>query len=71
MESKPKVLFLLGGPGSGKGTLAKDLTNIYGFVHMSAGDLLRKEVKKGGEMAETLSSYMDHGKLIPGEITVK
>ena len=71
MESKPRVVFLLGGPGSGKGTVAESLVEKYGFLHMSAGDLLRAEVAKGGEMADELNSYMQNGLLVPGEITVK
>jgi UMP-CMP kinase len=71
MEAKPRVVFLLGGPGSGKGTIASCLVEKYGFVHMSAGDLLRAEVAKGGEMADELNSYMSNGLLVPGEVTVK
>lgn len=43
---KPIVLFVLGGPGSGKGTQCARIIKEYGFVHLSAGDLLREEVKK-------------------------
>jgi UMP-CMP kinase len=71
MEAKPRVVFLLGGPGSGKGTIASSLVEKYGFVHMSAGDLLRAEVAKGGELADELNSYMKNGLLVPGEVTVK
>ena len=71
MESKPRVLFLLGGPGSGKGTIGSGLVEKFGFVHMSAGDLLRAEVMKGGELAEELNGYMSQGLLVPGEVTVK
>ena len=71
MQSKPEVLFLLGGPGSGKGTLANDLVKKYNFVHMSAGDLLRAEVKRGEGMAEEINGYMTNGQLVPGEVTVR
>ena len=70
MEAKPRVLFLLGGPGSGKGTVAESLVEKYGFVHMSAGELLRNEVAKGGELAEELDNIMKTGQLVPGETTV-
>lgn len=70
MEAKPRVVFLLGGPGSGKGTVAESLVEKYGFVHMSAGDLLRAEVARGGELADELNEIMKSGKLVPGEVTV-
>ena len=41
IEDKATVFFVLGGPGSGKGTLCRDLVRDHGFVHLSAGDLLR------------------------------
>ena len=44
MEGKPTCYFVLGGPGSGKGTLCSKLVEDHGFVHLSAGDLLRAEV---------------------------
>ena len=56
--SKPHVFFLLGGPGSGKGTQAENLIRDYKFKHLSTGDLLREEQEKGGELAETIKSYM-------------
>ena len=71
MEVKPKVLFLLGGPGSGKGTIGNDLVKRFGFIHMSAGDLLRAEVKKSGELSEEINGYIKEGQIVPGEITVK
>ena len=40
-SEKPNVVFVLGGPGSGKGTQCANLVREYGFVHLSAGDLLR------------------------------
>jgi UMP-CMP kinase len=49
--SKPHVFFLLGGPGSGKGTQAEYLIRDYKFKHLSTGDLLREEKLKGGKLA--------------------
>ena len=46
MEGKPTCYFVLGGPGSGKGTLCSKLVEDHGFVHLSAGDLLRAEVSQ-------------------------
>lgn len=45
MDNKPTVVFILGGPGSGKGTQSELLRDHHKFVHLSAGDLLRAERK--------------------------
>ena len=41
MKNKPLVVFILGGPGSGKGTQCTKIRDHFKFVHLSAGDLLR------------------------------
>ncbi|KAI9370485.1 adenylate kinase-domain-containing protein [Aspergillus egyptiacus] len=77
-EKKPRfspaettVVFLLGGPGSGKGTQSSNLVRDYGFHHLSAGDLLRAEqVREGSEYGELIKSYIRDGKIVPMEITV-
>ena len=46
--SKVVVVFVLGGPGAGKGTHCANLVRDYGFVHLSAGDLLRAEQARPG-----------------------
>ncbi|KAI3436967.1 adenylate kinase [Psidium guajava] len=48
-EKKPTVVFVLGGPGSGKGTQCANIVQHFGFTHLSAGDLLRAEIKSGSE----------------------
>ena len=67
---KPNVVFILGGPGSGKGTMCELAEIQLGWVHLSAGDLLRAERQKGGPMAETIEEIITSGKLVPSEITV-
>ncbi|KAK1138989.1 bifunctional uridylate/adenylate kinase [Aspergillus melleus] len=77
-QSKPRfspsdvtVVFLLGGPGSGKGTQSSNLVRDYGFVHLSAGDLLRAEqVREGSQYGDLIKSYIREGKIVPMEITV-
>ena len=66
---KPEVIFVLGGPGSGKGTQWSKLVETYGFVHLSAGDLLRAERDSGSKEAELINSYIVEGKIVPVEIT--
>ncbi len=46
MNKGPTVIFILGGPGSGKGTQCQLLNEKHNFHHLSAGDLLRAERKK-------------------------
>lgn len=70
MEGKThQVLFILGGPGSGKGTQCDNLVEQYGCIHYSTGDLLRAEVKKGTELGKEVDGYMSKGNLVPGEVT--
>jgi UMP-CMP kinase family protein len=67
---KPNVVFILGGPGSGKGTMCKLAQIQLGWIHLSAGDLLRAERQKGGETADTIETFIKEGKLVPYEIIV-
>lgn len=50
-NEKPTVFFVLGGPGAGKGTQCAKLVENCGFVHLSAGDLLRAEMASGSDEA--------------------
>lgn len=70
MDAKPDVLFVLGGPGSGKGTQCAKLVEKYGFVHLSAGDLLRAERNSGSKNAILINDYINKGAIVPVEITV-
>ena len=67
---KPSVVFVLGGPGAGKGTQCQNLVNEFGCVHLSAGDLLRAERNSGSADAELINNYIKEGKIVPVEITV-
>ncbi|KAG0462222.1 hypothetical protein HPP92_020698 [Vanilla planifolia] len=46
---RPFITFVLGGPGSGKGTQCAKIAETFGFVHLSAGELLRKEILSNSE----------------------
>ncbi|KAH6587633.1 hypothetical protein BASA50_011237 [Batrachochytrium salamandrivorans] len=65
------IIFVLGGPGSGKGTQCDILVKQFGFAHLSTGDLLRDEVNRGTDLGSRLDSDMKQGKMVPLEITIK
>jgi UMP-CMP kinase len=67
---KPTVVFVLGGPGSGKGTMCSLAKAQLGWVHLSTGDLLRAERAAGGETAAAIERYITAGELVPNAITV-
>lgn len=65
------VLFVLGGPGAGKGTQCARLVEEYGFVHLSAGDLLRAEqTRAGSKYGELIAKCIREGLIVPQEVTV-
>ncbi|XP_022084207.1 adenylate kinase isoenzyme 5-like isoform X2 [Acanthaster planci] len=68
---KCKIIFVIGGPGSGKGTQCEKLVNNYGFTHLSSGDLLRAEVKSGSERGQKLTAIMENGDLVPQETVLE
>ena len=66
------VVFVLGGPGVGKGTQCALLVKDYGFKHLSAGDLLRAEQNRpGSELAELIKKHIKEGVIVPMEITIQ
>jgi UMP-CMP kinase len=70
--SRITVLFVLGGPGAGKGTQCENLVRDYHFTHLSAGDLLRAEQERpGSEFGDLIKSYIKDGKIVPMEVTVQ
>lgn len=67
---KPNVVFVLGAPGSGKGTQCSLIVSKTNFVHLSAGDLLRQEcVTSESQYGSLISTYIKEGKIVPVEIT--
>ncbi|PRQ76168.1 P-loop containing nucleoside triphosphate hydrolase protein [Rhodotorula toruloides] len=80
------VIFVLGGPGAGKGTQCARLVQHHGFVHLSArhsnhfrlsslhpaGDLLRAEQQReGSQFGAMIKEYITEGKIVPMEVTIK
>jgi len=66
---KPRYIVLLGGPGAGKGTLAKLLMEVLGIAHLSTGDVFRYEISNNTELGLKAKAYIDAGKLVPDSIT--
>lgn len=64
-------IILLGAPGAGKGTQADKLVEKYAFPHISTGDIFRKNIKEKTEIGVIAKSYIDAGRLVPDEVTVK
>ncbi|RYP24835.1 hypothetical protein DL765_000381 [Monosporascus sp. GIB2] len=66
------VIFVLGGPGAGKGTQCARLVRDYGFTHLSAGDLLRAEQDRpGSQFGDLIRDYIKNGRIVPMEGTVQ
>ncbi|MDO4966888.1 MAG: adenylate kinase [Lachnospiraceae bacterium] len=64
-------IIMLGAPGAGKGTQAKQIAEKYDIPHVSTGDIFRANIKEGTALGMEAKSYMDKGALVPDELTVK
>jgi adenylate kinase len=63
-------LILFGPPGSGKGTQSAKLVEKYGLIHLSTGDLLRKELKLKTPLGVEAQQFIDKGQLVPDEVVI-
>ncbi len=64
-------LVLFGPPGAGKGTQAERLVQKYSLVHLSTGDIFRRNIKEGTDLGKLARTYMDGGNLVPDEVTIQ
>ena len=67
-EMNMKII-MLGAPGAGKGTQAKQIAAKYEIPHISTGDIFRANIKNGTELGKKAKEYMDQGMLVPDELT--
>jgi adenylate kinase len=63
-------LILFGPPGSGKGTQSDKLVEAYGLIHLSTGNLLRKEIADKTPLGLEAKSFIDKGQLVPDEVVI-
>ncbi len=82
LEGNPKIVFVLGGPASGKGTQCANLVTEFGYTHISTGDLFRAEVQKVSRLSGynavkgtpeglEMKRIMAEGALVPYQLTVQ
>ena len=62
-------IIMLGAPGAGKCTQAKQIADKYSIPHISTGDIFRANLKAGTELGKKAKEYMDQGLLVPDELT--
>ena len=63
-------IIALGSPGVGKGTYAKEITEKYGILHLSTGDMFRENMKNNTELGKQAKEFINQGKLVPDEVTI-
>lgn len=65
-----KNIILVGPPGAGKGTLAKQLMTTYNLAHISTGDMFREAIAAKTELGILAKSFIDDGDLVPDDVTI-
>lgn len=61
-------IVLFGAPGCGKGTQAAKLKERYGINHVSTGEIIRSEIRRGTELGKQVAYCIEHGQLAPDEV---
>ena len=64
------VIIMLGAPGTGKGTIAKILSEDLNIPQVSTGDIFRKHIKEGTELGKIAESYISKGQLVADDVTI-
>jgi adenylate kinase len=63
-------IVIFGAPGSGKGTQSDKLIEHYNLFHISTGDVLRDNIRRGTDLGKTAKEYIDQGQLVPDELII-
>lgn len=64
-------IVLFGPPGAGKGTQAEKISNMYNILHISTGELLRKNIEEKTQIGLVALEYIERGKLAPDEVVLE
>ena len=64
-------IVIFGAPGSGKGTQSERIVEKYGLYHISTGDLLRENIRKGTQLGKVADTFISKGLLIPDELMIE
>ena len=64
-------IVIFGAPGSGKGTQSEKIVEKYGLYHISTGDLLRENIRKGTHLGKVADTFISKGLLIPDELMIE
>ncbi len=64
-------IVLLGYPGAGRGTQARNLAETYNLVYLSTGEMLKEEINKSTDVGKTVQAIFDQGDLVPDEIVIR
>lgn len=68
-ERSPLFVVLFGAQGSGKGTQARLIQDVYGIPQIATGDLFRHNLKNQTELGKLAKTFMDQGELVPDSVT--
>ena len=69
-QPSQRVIILLGPPGSGKGTQAKQIAQEFKIPHISTGDLFRENMSKNTKLGQLAQTYINKGNLVPDEVVL-
>ena len=64
-------IVLFGPPGAGKGTQAENIKEHYQLIHLSTGDIFRKNISESTDLGKLAKSFIDKGELVPDEVTIQ
>ena len=67
-ETVPGPILLMGAPGGGKGTQARELVKVWNIPQISTGDLLRANVAEGTKVGKVAKEIMGRGELVPDSL---
>ncbi len=67
-NDKGARLLLIGPPGAGKGTQANHLTDRYSVPHISTGDMLREQIRRGTSLGDEAAAFIHEGNLVPDDL---